>query len=84
MEKWAEGFVCSKQLGVNEDSACKKTINFTNITRLRDIEKYLFKITCTWEKYVRRAQPSFEVMGKRKYETRKRLEITVKAATLVV
>jgi hypothetical protein len=46
--KWSE-FVASKWLNVNEDTAHRKIISCTNVTKLKTTGKYLCKTRCKWE-----------------------------------
>jgi hypothetical protein len=51
--KWREQFLSRKRLRLNEWVAYKKIINCTNITELRNIGSYLYKIKCKWENKIR-------------------------------
>jgi hypothetical protein len=51
--KWREQFSSRKWLVLNEVIAYKKIINCTNITEVRNIGIYLYKITCKWENKIR-------------------------------
>jgi hypothetical protein len=51
--KWREQFLSRKWLRLNEWIAYKKIINCTNITELRNIGSYLYKIKCKWENKIR-------------------------------
>jgi hypothetical protein len=48
-KKWRETCFSSKWLNVNEDVACRRIINFTNVPELRSTGKYLYKIRCKWK-----------------------------------
>jgi hypothetical protein len=52
-KKWREQFLSRKWLLLNEGIAYKKIINCTNITELRNIGIYLYKIKCKWENKIR-------------------------------
>jgi hypothetical protein len=54
-KKWREEFVLSKQLNRNEDTNCRHVI------KVKNIQKYLFKIRCKCENKARGAQTSLEV-----------------------
>jgi hypothetical protein len=51
--KWREQFLSRKWLRLNEWIVYKKIINFTNITELRNIGSYLYKIKCKRENKIR-------------------------------
>jgi hypothetical protein len=51
--KWREQFLSRKWLGLNEWIVFKKIINCTNITELRNIGSYLYKIQCKCENKIR-------------------------------
>jgi hypothetical protein len=55
-----EEFECSKWLNMNEDLACKKVLNRTNVTKLKTIGKYLSKMRCKWENKVCKTRPLLE------------------------
>jgi hypothetical protein len=48
IKKWRE-FICSKRLNINENTVYRKIISSTHVTKMKTIQKYLFKTTCKWE-----------------------------------
>jgi hypothetical protein len=47
-KKWREQLVCSKWLIINEDIAYREIISCTNVIKIKNIGKYLFKTKCKW------------------------------------
>jgi hypothetical protein len=50
---------------MNEDLACKKVLNCTDVTKLKTIGKYLSEMRCKWENKASKTQLVLEASGNR-------------------
>jgi hypothetical protein len=50
---------------MNEDLACKKVLNCTDVTKLKTIGKYLSEMRCKWENKTSKTQLVLEASGNR-------------------
>jgi len=48
---------------MNEDLACKKVLNCTDVTKLKTIGKYLSEMRCKWENKTSKTQLVLEASG---------------------
>jgi hypothetical protein len=54
MQGWRRQFLNSRWLMLNEEVACKKLVNCSMVTELRNVRKFVYKASCKWEKETRK------------------------------
>jgi hypothetical protein len=61
--KWRNQFLSAEWLKISEEMAYKRRVSCNNVSKLRYLGIYLYRVRCRWEKEGRNQQQRMETMG---------------------